>query len=162
MARTSDETTPSQAQAEPEPKASAAGIDGAQQLVDVMRPAWLVVLAAVAGLALTRQAADRRVLLSASLAVFMLSVYRLACTSVATIWLAADGLGREMGKGSVTVIGFASRFTDGNMGVTGDTIPDAALRKVYDLPGGVTRRMPWQEADASADTDGHAESSKVP
>jgi hypothetical protein len=37
------------------------------------------------------------------------------------------------GKGGVTVVGFGSRFTDTNMGVTGDVVPDAALRSVYDL-----------------------------
>ena len=36
------------------------------------------------------------------------------------------------GKGLVTVIGFSSRFSDANMGVTGDTIPDAAMRDVYE------------------------------
>ncbi len=36
-------------------------------------------------------------------------------------------------RGTVTVVGFATRFTDFNMGVTGDSIPDADLRKVYDL-----------------------------
>ena len=37
------------------------------------------------------------------------------------------------GQGTVTVIGFASRFTDRQMGVTGDVIPDAQLREVYEL-----------------------------
>ncbi len=37
------------------------------------------------------------------------------------------------GQGSVTVVGFASRFTDARMGVTGDVVPDAELRRVYDL-----------------------------
>ncbi len=37
------------------------------------------------------------------------------------------------GQGAVTVIGFASRFTDRQMGVTGDAIPDAQLQAVYDL-----------------------------
>ena len=35
--------------------------------------------------------------------------------------------------GTVTVVGFATRFTDFNMGVTGELLPDAELRKVYDL-----------------------------
>lgn len=35
--------------------------------------------------------------------------------------------------GTVTVIGFATRFADFNMGVTGDLVPDAELRKVYEL-----------------------------
>jgi hypothetical protein len=37
------------------------------------------------------------------------------------------------GQGTVTVIGFASRFTDRQMGVTGDVIPDAQLRDVYEI-----------------------------
>jgi hypothetical protein len=35
--------------------------------------------------------------------------------------------------GTVTVVGFATRFTDVNMGVTGDSVPDAELGKVYEL-----------------------------
>ncbi len=35
------------------------------------------------------------------------------------------------GDGSVTVIGFGSRFTDANMGVTGDVVPDEELKRVY-------------------------------
>lgn len=37
------------------------------------------------------------------------------------------------GKGTVTVIGFGSRFADTYMGVTGDVVPDDELRKVFDL-----------------------------
>ncbi|HUU18329.1 MAG TPA: hypothetical protein VMW72_14360 [Sedimentisphaerales bacterium] len=37
------------------------------------------------------------------------------------------------GKGTVTVIGFGSRFADAYMGVTGDVVPDDQLRKVFDL-----------------------------
>jgi hypothetical protein len=37
------------------------------------------------------------------------------------------------GRGTVTVIGFGSRFTDANMGVTGDVVPDENLRKVFEL-----------------------------
>jgi hypothetical protein len=37
------------------------------------------------------------------------------------------------GQGSVTAVGFASRFADARMGVTGDVVPDAELRHVYDL-----------------------------
>jgi len=37
------------------------------------------------------------------------------------------------GKGTVTVIGFGSRFADAYMGVTGDVVPDEELRKVFDL-----------------------------
>ena len=37
------------------------------------------------------------------------------------------------GKGTVTVIGFGSRFVDAYMGVTGDVIPDEEMRKIFDL-----------------------------
>ncbi len=37
------------------------------------------------------------------------------------------------GKGTMTVIGFGSRFADAYMGVTGDVVPDDQLRKVFDL-----------------------------
>ena len=36
------------------------------------------------------------------------------------------------GRGTVTVVGFSSRFSDAAMGVTGDTIPDASMRQVYE------------------------------
>ncbi|MCC6124610.1 MAG: hypothetical protein IT426_06595 [Pirellulales bacterium] len=39
----------------------------------------------------------------------------------------------RVGKGSITVVGFGSRFTDANAGVTGDAEPNADLRKIYDL-----------------------------
>jgi hypothetical protein len=39
----------------------------------------------------------------------------------------------HFGAGTVTVVGFGSRFTDARMGVTGDVLPDAALRNVYEL-----------------------------
>jgi hypothetical protein len=35
--------------------------------------------------------------------------------------------------GQVTVIGFGSRFNDANMGFTGDVVPDANLKQVFDL-----------------------------
>lgn len=37
------------------------------------------------------------------------------------------------GKGTVTVIGFGSRFADANMGVTGDVVPNQQLRTVFEL-----------------------------
>ncbi len=37
------------------------------------------------------------------------------------------------GQGSVTVVGFGSRWADARMGVTGDVVPDAELRRVFDL-----------------------------
>ncbi|MFW6108266.1 MAG: hypothetical protein ACOC8D_00485 [bacterium] len=37
------------------------------------------------------------------------------------------------GEGTVTAVGFGSRFADSNMGVTGDVEPGPDLRKVFDL-----------------------------
>jgi hypothetical protein len=37
------------------------------------------------------------------------------------------------GEGTVAVIGFSARFCDQQMGVTGDVVPDAPLRQVYDF-----------------------------
>jgi len=37
------------------------------------------------------------------------------------------------GKGTVTVVGFASRFNDVNMGVVTDLVPDETMRSVYEL-----------------------------
>jgi len=37
------------------------------------------------------------------------------------------------GEGKVYVLGCGDRFSDAKMGVTGDTIPDAEMRKVYDV-----------------------------
>ena len=45
------------------------------------------------------------------------------------------------GQGAVTVVGFASRFTDRQMGVTGDVTPDAQLRSVYDLQFSLLRSI---------------------
>jgi hypothetical protein len=39
----------------------------------------------------------------------------------------------RFGKGTVTVIGFSSRFCDYSMGVTGDLVPDGPMRTVYEL-----------------------------
>lgn len=67
-------------------------VSSALAVVGVMGVAVLL-----AGQALARRAADRRVLLWASLAVFVLGLYRLACTSSGTLWLLADRLGWAMG-----------------------------------------------------------------
>ena len=45
------------------------------------------------------------------------------------------------GQGSVTVIGFATRFADGHMGVTGDVVPDEQLRNVYELEYALVRAI---------------------
>lgn len=40
---------------------------------------------------------------------------------------------KTYGKGTVTVIGFGGRFTDANMGVDPDAVPDAGMREVFDF-----------------------------
>jgi hypothetical protein len=45
------------------------------------------------------------------------------------------------GKGTVTVIGFGSRFADAYMGVTGDVVPSPELRKVFDLQFAMLRAI---------------------
>jgi hypothetical protein len=47
----------------------------------------------------------------------------------------------EHGRGTVTVLGFASRFADNQMGVTGDVVPDAQLRQVYELEFSLLRSL---------------------
>jgi len=56
------------------------------------------------------------------------------------------------GKGTVTAIGFASRFTDVNMGVTGDVVPDAELRKIYDYEFALIRAIVEDRLPASLTT----------
>ncbi|MFX0202141.1 MAG: hypothetical protein ACFFCW_39015, partial [Candidatus Hodarchaeota archaeon] len=43
------------------------------------------------------------------------------------------------GRGTVTVVGFGSRFADAYMGVTGDVVPDNELRKVFDVQFAIFR-----------------------
>jgi len=50
------------------------------------------------GLAFGRRGAGRRVIVSAALAVTVLGVYRLACTSIPVVWIAADRLGGLLGR----------------------------------------------------------------
>ena len=45
------------------------------------------------------------------------------------------------GKGSVVAIGFGSRFSDANMGVTGDVEPNEDLRKVFNLQFALMRAI---------------------
>jgi hypothetical protein len=47
----------------------------------------------------------------------------------------------RFGKGSVTAVGFGSRFSDANMGVTGDVEPNEELLKVYDGEYGLLRHL---------------------
>jgi hypothetical protein len=45
------------------------------------------------------------------------------------------------GKGSVTVVGYGSRFTDQNYGFTGDNEPDAAMRSAYQVQFDLIRKI---------------------
>jgi hypothetical protein len=45
------------------------------------------------------------------------------------------------GKGSVTLVGYATRFSDLNMGFTGDNEPDATLRAVYQVEFDLLRKI---------------------
>jgi hypothetical protein len=45
------------------------------------------------------------------------------------------------GQGSITALGFGSLFVDSHMGVTGDVVPDAQLRNVYDLEFRLLRQI---------------------
>jgi hypothetical protein len=51
------------------------------------------------------------------------------------LWVANTPVAARVrhGKGTVTVIGFGSRFADAFMGVTGDVVPNQQLRTVFDL-----------------------------
>lgn len=51
------------------------------------------------------------------------------------------GVSIEHGRGRVTVMGFGSRFTDAQMGVTGDVVPDEKLRRVFDLQFALLRQL---------------------
>jgi hypothetical protein len=54
------------------------------------------------------------------------------------------------GKGTVTVIGFGSRFADRQMGVTGDVIPDAPLRDVFELEFSLLRSLLAEKAPSGS------------
>ena len=41
----------------------------------------------------------------------------------------------------MTVVGFGNRFTDPNMGVTGDVVPDEGLKAVYKVQFWLLRAM---------------------
>jgi hypothetical protein len=51
----------------------------------------------------------------------------------------------RFGDGSATVIGFSHRFCDVQMGVTGDTVPDAAMRDVYEMEYKLLRAIAEQK-----------------
>jgi hypothetical protein len=54
------------------------------------------------------------------------------------------------GKGAGVAIGFGSRFADPSMGVTGDVVPDAELRKVFDLQFALLRAVLQDQLPAAA------------
>jgi hypothetical protein len=58
----------------------------------------------------------------------------------------------QYGKGSVTALGFGAKFNDSNYGVTGDIVPDEALRKVYDVQYGILRHILGQPLPATRPT----------
>jgi hypothetical protein len=45
------------------------------------------------------------------------------------------------GKGSVTLVGYGTRFSDLNMGFTGDNEPDPTLRAVYQVEFDLLRKI---------------------
>ncbi len=57
----------------------------------------------------------------------------------------------KYGKGTVTAIAFGAQFADLNMGVTGDTIPDAAMRNLYELEFRLLRHILSEGQRASED-----------
>ncbi|HEV2969428.1 MAG TPA: DUF4350 domain-containing protein [Pirellulales bacterium] len=57
----------------------------------------------------------------------------------------------KLGQGTATVVGFGSRFTDFNMGVTGELEPDPELRKVYEVEYRLLRRIIDAVAQPSAE-----------
>jgi len=54
----------------------------------------------------------------------------------------------HFGRGTVTAVGFGSRFADANMGVTGDVVPGDELSKVYELQYGLLRHIVGQATPA--------------
>ena len=45
------------------------------------------------------------------------------------------------GQGTVTLLGFGSRFTDANMGKSSEIVPDEKTRKIYDLEFSLIRAI---------------------
>jgi len=59
------------------------------------------------------------------------------------------------GRGTLTVVGFGSRFTDAQMGISGDVEPDERLREVFELEYRLLRNIVGkQPADSSAGSEG--------
>jgi len=60
----------------------------------------------------------------------------------------------DFGKGSVTVIGFGSRFNDANMGIFGDVVPDDALKAVYAIEFSLVREIIDGKHEIETNKDG--------
>ena len=58
------------------------------------------------------------------------------------------------GKGSVTAIGFGSAFTDSNMGIVGDVIPNDRLKKLYAFQFALLRSIVEDKLTATAPARG--------
>jgi len=58
---------------------------------------------------------------------------------------------RRVGQGEITVVGFGSRFSDANFGFTGDVIPDAETRELFELEFSLLRRIIGAPAPPPAD-----------
>jgi hypothetical protein len=54
------------------------------------------------------------------------------------------------GKGTVVALGFGSRFSDAQMGITGDVEPDANLRKVFNLQFALVRAIIEDKLETTA------------
>lgn len=54
------------------------------------------------------------------------------------------------GRGTLTVVGFGSRFSDAQMGITGDVEPDERLRQVYELEFRLLRTIVGHEPRAGS------------
>jgi hypothetical protein len=52
----------------------------------------------------------------------------------------------------VVALGFGSRFSDAQMGVTGDVVPDAELRQVFDLQFALVRSLMQDRLGTSVTT----------
>lgn len=63
----------------------------------------------------------------------------------------------EFGAGTVTAIAFGAQFADVNMGVTGETIPDAAMRNLYELQFQLLRTILSDDERVDAEADGVAD-----
>ncbi len=70
-------------------------------------------------------------------------------------WIEGQPVGATVrhGRGRIVIIGFGSRFTDANMGFTGNVVPDEHLKTVFDLLFSLLPRLssPSRSAGLSKD-----------